>query len=88
MRLSGLARYTFSMMVTTIKVSTATRDRLKEQAAEVGESLGDYLARLAAKADREARFSAMRAAHASTSPESLESYWRDTHEWLDADLGA
>ena len=35
------------MAVTTIKVSTATRDLLKEQAAEAGVSVGEYVAALA-----------------------------------------
>lgn len=76
------------MTVTTIKVSSETRDRLKVQAAATGDSLGDYVARLADKADREARFAALRAAYASTPPEVMEGYWRETREWLDADLGA
>ncbi len=75
------------MTVTTIKVSSATRDRLKEQASATGESLGDYLTRLADKADREARFAAMRAAMAATPPDVMADYWRETREWLDADLG-
>lgn len=60
---------------------------MKEQAAAAGESLGDYLTRLADKADREARFAAMRAAMAATPPEAMADYWRETREWLDADLG-
>lgn len=76
------------MTVTTIKVTTETRDRLKEQAAASGQSLGDYVAHLADKADRESRFAAIRAAHASTPPEVMEDYWRESREWLDADLGA
>jgi len=76
------------MTVTTIKVSSETRDRLKVQAAATGESLGDYLARLADKADREVRFAAIRASHAATPPEVMEEYWRETREWLDPDLGA
>lgn len=75
------------MTMTTIKVSTDTRDRLKGQAAAAGESLGGYVARLAEKAEREARFAAMRRAYASTPAEVIESYWRETHDWLDADLG-
>lgn len=74
------------MTMTTIKVSSDTRDRLKGQASAAGESLGDYLTRLATRAEREARFAAMRSAYASSSPEVIENYWRESHEWLDADL--
>ena len=84
----GLSAYTFGMTVTTIKVTSVTRDRLKGQAAAAGQSLGDYLAHLADKADREARFAAIRAAQAATPPDVLADYWRESREWLDADLGA
>ncbi|MGW0037468.1 type II toxin-antitoxin system antitoxin MazE7 [Gordonia sp. NPDC003376] len=76
------------MTVTTIKVTVETRDRLKGQAAATGLSLGDYVAHLADKADREARFAAIRAAQAATPPAVMEEYWRESREWLDADLGA
>ncbi|MGC5628679.1 hypothetical protein ACPYO6_10595 [Georgenia sp. Z1344] len=76
------------MTVTTIKVTAETRDRLKGQAAASGRTLGEYVAHLADKADRDARFAEIRAAHDSTSPEMMESYWRESREWLDADLGA
>jgi predicted transcriptional regulator len=76
------------MTVTTIKVTSETRDRLKGQAAALGQSLGDYLAHLADKADREARFAAIRAAHAATPADVMEEYWRESRDWLDSDLGA
>lgn len=72
------------MTMTTIKVSTETRDQLKAQAAAAHLSLGDHLARLAAAADRGLRFEALRAAIV-TSPEELA---LEDREWLDADLGS
>lgn len=83
---SGAARYTPSMTSTTIKVSTATRDRLKAHAAQRGETLGEHLEHLLDLADREDRFEALRAAMATTAPADLASYVRERDEWLDADL--
>lgn len=75
------------MTMTTIKVTSDTRDRLKAQALHTEQTLGEYLASLADKAERDARFTAMRSAYASMSAEDLESYWQETRNWLDADLG-
>jgi hypothetical protein len=72
------------MTMTTIKVSTETRDRLKAQASAAHVSLGEHLARLATAADRGLRFEALRAAVVATSPELTA----EDDEWLDADLGA
>ncbi len=72
--------------MTTIKVSTRTRDRLKAQATAAHVSLGEHLARLATAADRGLRFEALREAIAATPPKSMEDYGRETDEWLDADL--
>lgn len=74
------------MTTTTIKVSAATRDRLKAHAAQRGETLGVHLDRLLDLADREERFEALRAAMAATSPADQASYQRERDEWLDADL--
>lgn len=74
------------MTMTTIKVTADTRDRLKAQASQAEQTLGEYLASLADKAERDARFTAMRSAYASMSTEDLESYWQETRNWLDADL--
>jgi len=76
------------MTMTTIKVSTETRDRLKVQAAVARVSLGEHLSRLADAADRSLRFEALREALAATSPEVMADYAVETDEWLDADLGA
>jgi hypothetical protein len=75
------------MTATTIKVSVETRDRLKAQASAAQVSLGEYLTRLAAAADRGLRFEALRAAIAATPPDLMSEYAAETDEWLDADLG-
>ena len=70
--------------MTTIKVSTETRDRLKAQASAAHVSLGEHLNRLASAADRGLRFEALRAAIAAAVPELTE----EDRTWLDADLDA
>ncbi len=72
------------MTMTTIKVSTETRDRLKAQARSAHLSLGEHLARLATAADRGLRFEDLRAAIAA-GPSGLTA---EDAAWLDADLGA
>ncbi|WP_370246741.1 hypothetical protein [Nocardioides sp.] len=74
------------MPVTTIKVSTHTRDLLKRQAARVDLSLGDHVARLAEAAERGLRFEALRDAIAATPPDARDAYERERAAWLDADL--
>jgi hypothetical protein len=71
------------MPMTTIRVSTETRDRLEAQASAAQVSLGEHLARLASAADRGMRFEAPRAAAVAT-PSDLTP---EDDEWLDADLG-
>ena len=73
------------MTMTTIKVSTVTRDRLKSQAAAAHKSLGAYLDELAYRADRAERFSALAAQIAATPPELMESYRAETSEWENAE---
>lgn len=48
--------------MTTIKVSRATRDRLRAQARAAHVPIGVHLEHLADAADRQARFAALRAA--------------------------
>ncbi len=74
------------MTSTTIKVSTATRDRLKEQAAAAGLTLGGYLAGLADFGDRQRRLDAARRAMRSASVEEIRSYRAESAAWLDANL--
>lgn len=76
------------MTVTTIKVSTHTRDRLKAQAAAAHLSLGDHLARLADEGDRAVRFAQLRSAITQQSSEDRSAYEVDRDSWLGADLGA
>jgi hypothetical protein len=71
------------MTMTTIKVTSETRDQLKAQAAAAHLSLGDHLARLADAADRGLRFEALRAAIADSTDELTP----EDQDWLDADLG-
>lgn len=75
------------MTATTIKVSSETRDRLKAQAARDNVTLGEHLARLADRADRDLRFQALRDAVAATPEADLRSYQQETREWLEAELG-
>lgn len=69
------------MTMTTIKVSTVTRDRLKAQAAAARRSLGAYLEELADLADRRERLASLRRSIDETPPEVLESYRAEVSEW-------
>lgn len=73
--------------MTTIKLSTATRDRLKSRARKATQPLGVVVESLLDEADRKDRFEAMRTAIAAMTPEQRESYERERDGWLDADLG-
>ena len=72
--------------LTTIKVTSSTRDRLKEGARSRGLSLGAYLDRLAADAERQQRWDALREAIASTTTAEMASYAAETAEWELAEL--
>ncbi len=74
------------MTVTTIKVSTTTRDRLKEHAERAGVPLGVFVDRLLDETDRKERFERLRAQIGGMTPEQRASYERERDEWLDADL--
>lgn len=74
------------MTATTIKVSTATRDRLKAHAAQYGEPLSAHLERLLDLAERDERFERLGNAIADTSAQDLAAYERERDAWLDADL--
>lgn len=74
------------MTATTIKVPSATRDRLKQHAARYGEPLAAHVERLLDLAEREERFELLREAIAATSAEDLATYERERDAWLDADL--
>ncbi|WP_295014205.1 hypothetical protein [uncultured Microbacterium sp.] len=74
-------------MTTTIKVSGALRDRLKEQAARDGVTLGAHLAHLAELDDRRWRMNALRDAVAGSPAEDLVSHDAEAREWESAQLG-
>lgn len=74
------------MTVTTIKVDTQTRDRLKAQAAAARVPLGVHLSRLADEADRRERFRALRRAFAATTPEQAAGYAEETNAWENTEL--
>ncbi|WP_300677182.1 hypothetical protein [Nocardioides sp.] len=56
------------MAVTTIKVTTQTRDLLRDQAAALGLSLGDYVGSLARDHERATRWEQLRGALAAHPP--------------------
>lgn len=67
------------MTITTIKVSSDLRDRLKAQAAARHRTLGEHLEALAREETRRERFAAVRDAMRATPPD--EEYLRDSREW-------
>ncbi|MFS0894473.1 hypothetical protein [Microbacterium sp. 179-I 3D3 NHS] len=68
-------------MTTTIKVSNALRDRLKEQAAREGLTLGAHLDRLADAQDRQWRLQSLKTAVGLTAPGDADSHRAETREW-------
>lgn len=75
------------MTTTTIKVDSATRDRLKRQAAAADLTLGQHLARLADSADREVRLRALRAAVAATPADVMADWAAESDGWESTELG-
>lgn len=73
-------------MNTTIKVSDELRDRLKEQAAAVGLTLGAHLAALADAEDRRRRLAAVKAAIAGSGDGALTSHTDESSEWETTEL--
>lgn len=71
------------MTMTTIKVSTDLRDRLKEQAASEQLTMNSYLEKLLEREERARRFARLREQMANTSEEDWKSYREET-EWWDA----
>lgn len=76
------------MTMTTIKVDSETRDRLKSQATVAGLTLGQHLGRLADAADRAKRLDSVGAAVAASSAADLASWIAETEEWDAAELGS
>jgi predicted DNA-binding ribbon-helix-helix protein len=73
-------------MTTTIKVTDELRDRLKEQAARDGLTLGAHLARLADAEDRRWRLSQLKTAVARTAAENVESHTAESADWERTEL--
>lgn len=73
-------------MTTTIKVSDALRDRLKEQAARDGLTLGMHLAHLADAEDRRRRLLLLKSAIDSSSSDDAGSYAAETGNWERTEL--
>ncbi len=67
------------MTVTTIKVDSQLRDRLKAAAAEQGHTIGAHIELLLDDEARRHRFEAVRRARAATPPD--EDYLREAEEW-------
>ncbi|MDR2381970.1 MAG: hypothetical protein LBE08_12535 [Bifidobacteriaceae bacterium] len=74
------------MTMTTIKVDSALRDRLKRQAAASGRTLGAHLAAMADMADRQAAMGALRRAIATTPPDLMDSWRQEAAGWEQAEL--
>jgi hypothetical protein len=73
-------------MTTTIKVSDGLRDRLKEQAARDGLTLGAHLAHLADAEDRRWRLSQLKAAIAQSASADVETHAADSADWERTEL--
>lgn len=67
--------------MTTIKVTTATRDRLKAAARADRSTLEEFLDRLVSEHERRGRLSAMRAAVGATAPDVMAAYEAEAAEW-------
>ncbi|TFV81473.1 hypothetical protein E4V99_10735 [Microbacterium sp. dk485] len=65
-------------MTATIKVSAEIRDRLKEQAARDGRTLGAHLAHLADAEDRRWRLQLLKSAIEASSSADAESHGAET----------
>lgn len=68
-------------MQTTIKVSSELRDRLKAQASAEGRTIGEHLAALADRAEREDRFARLRRQIAATPAPERAGYLAELGAW-------
>jgi len=73
-------------MTTTIKVSDELRDRLKEQAARDGLTLGVHLARLADAEDRRWRLHLLKSAIDASSSDDAASHAAEAEDWERTEL--
>lgn len=70
-----------AMPLTTIKVSTQVRDRLKRQAHASSRTLGEHLEHLADLSDRQDRFAELKAAIEATPADAMSTYRAETEAW-------
>lgn len=75
-----------SGMTTTIKVSDELRDRLKEQAARDGLTLGAHLAHLADAEDRRWRLHLLKLAIDASTSDDAGSHATETEDWERTEL--
>ena len=73
-------------MTTTIKVSDELRDRLKEQAARDGLTLGAHLAHLADAEDRRWRLHLLKSSIDASTSDDAASYSAETEDWERTEL--
>lgn len=73
-------------MTTTIKVSDELRDRLKDQAARDGLTLGAHLAYLADAEDRRRRLQLLKSAIEASSSADAASHAAETGDWERTEL--
>ena len=69
------------MTLTTIKVSTSTRDRLKAAARVQRSTLEEFLEQLVGEHERHQRLASMRAAMEATSPDAMRAYVDEAAMW-------
>lgn len=75
------------MTLTTIKVDSATRDRLKALASARHLTLGQYLDLLTERAERSALFGQMRRDFATTTDAQWSEYHAEAELWQTLDAG-
>jgi hypothetical protein len=76
------------MTLTTIKVTTSTRDRLKAAARERRSTLEELLASLIDDHERRVRLDSVRAAIQATDPSVMQAYLDEAAEWERAEATA
>jgi hypothetical protein len=76
------------MTVTTIKVSTSTRDRLKAAARAQRSTLEQLLESLIADHERRVRLESVRAAMQATDPQVMQAYLEEAAAWERAEAAA
>lgn len=76
------------MTVTTIKVATATRDRLKAGARAERSTREEFLERLITGHERRERLAAMRSAVEATSSDVMQAYLAESELWEQAESPA